>query len=158
MINGSLIKVKSIAECSKGSILQYFWPALSDNWLWKPIFSLFESGRFTQVLLYNLSNKHCLILYSYWSEVLWCTIIMGGQGHRLRNQMLSAGRFKRTFFHTRVLLDKSRNSLELLNNSNWLWRRPARSCQSKDRLRDVFDMLSYNLREWEFSLRPYHKQ
>ena len=27
MENGSLMKVKSIAECSKGSILQYFWPA-----------------------------------------------------------------------------------------------------------------------------------
>ena len=52
MTNGSLMKVKSIAECSKGSILQYFWPALSDNRSWKPIFGLLESGRFTQVLLY----------------------------------------------------------------------------------------------------------
>ena len=34
------------------SILQYFWPALCDKWSWKPIFYLFESGRFTQVLLY----------------------------------------------------------------------------------------------------------
>ena len=30
MTNGSLMKVESIAECSKGSILQYFWPALSN--------------------------------------------------------------------------------------------------------------------------------
>ena len=44
MTNGSLRKVESI--------LQYYWPALSDNWSWKPIFCLFESGRFTQVLLY----------------------------------------------------------------------------------------------------------
>ena len=44
--------VKSIAECSPWSILQYFWHALSDNWFWNPIFSLFGSGRFTQVLLY----------------------------------------------------------------------------------------------------------
>ena len=45
------MKVGSIAECS---ILQYFWPALSDtcNRFWKPICGLFESGRFTQVLLY----------------------------------------------------------------------------------------------------------
>ena len=50
------MKVKSIAECSKGSIMQYFWPALSDNWSWKPIFGLFESGRFTQVLLYSWKN------------------------------------------------------------------------------------------------------
>ena len=30
MTNGSLMKVESIAECSSWSILQYFWPALSD--------------------------------------------------------------------------------------------------------------------------------
>ena len=42
------MEVKSIAE----SILQYLWPALSDNWSWRPIFGLFESGRFTRVLLY----------------------------------------------------------------------------------------------------------
>ena len=29
------MKVESIAEWS---ILQYFWPALRDNWSWKPIF------------------------------------------------------------------------------------------------------------------------
>ena len=34
--NGSLMKVKSIAEC----IMQYFWPALSDNQSWKLIFGL----------------------------------------------------------------------------------------------------------------------
>ena len=50
MTNGSLMKVDSIAECSPWSILQYFWPALRNNWSWKPIFCLFESGRFTQVL------------------------------------------------------------------------------------------------------------
>ena len=32
MTNGSKMKVESIAECSPRSILQYFWPALSDNW------------------------------------------------------------------------------------------------------------------------------
>ena len=51
MTNGSLMKVQSIAECSPWSILQYFWPALSDNWFSKPIFDLCLSGRFTQVLL-----------------------------------------------------------------------------------------------------------
>ena len=58
MTTGSLMKVKSIAECSKGSILQYFWPALSDNRSWKLIFGLFESGRITQVLLYVKKQKH----------------------------------------------------------------------------------------------------
>ena len=46
------MKVESIAECSPWSILQYFRPAFCDNWSWKPIFGLFESGQFTQVLLY----------------------------------------------------------------------------------------------------------
>ena len=52
MTNGSLMKEKIIAECSPWSILQYFWPALRDNLTWKLIFGLFESGPFTQVLLY----------------------------------------------------------------------------------------------------------
>ena len=55
------MKMESIAECSEGSILQYNWPALSDNWSWKPIFSLFESGRFTQVLLYMVRKINVLI-------------------------------------------------------------------------------------------------
>ena len=57
MTNGSLMKVKGIAECSPWSILQYFSPALSNNWSWKPlygIYGLFESGRFTQGLMYAL--------------------------------------------------------------------------------------------------------
>ena len=48
MTNGSLMKVESIAEC----ILQYFWPAFSDNLSYKPIFGLFMSGRLRQVLLH----------------------------------------------------------------------------------------------------------
>ena len=39
MTNGSLMKVKGIAKCSLLSILQYFRPALSDNWF--SIFGLF---------------------------------------------------------------------------------------------------------------------
>ena len=52
MTKGSLMKVKSIVECSPWSILLYHWPALINNWSLKPIFGLFESGHFTQVLLY----------------------------------------------------------------------------------------------------------
>ena len=54
MENGCLLKVESIAECSKGSILQYFWPALSDNRYWMPILVFFFSGHLEQVLQYNL--------------------------------------------------------------------------------------------------------
>ena len=53
-----LMQVKSIAECSKGSILQYLRPSLSDHLSLKPLFCLFLSGRFKQVLLYaNPSNQ-----------------------------------------------------------------------------------------------------
>ena len=42
-----LMQVKSIAECSKGSILQYFRPSLSYHFPLRPLFCLFLSGRFT---------------------------------------------------------------------------------------------------------------
>ena len=47
-----LMQVKSIAECSNGSILQYFQPALSCTFPFIPLFWLFLSGRLRQVLLY----------------------------------------------------------------------------------------------------------
>ena len=49
--NCRLMQVKSIAECSKGSILQYFRPSLSYQLLLRSLFCLFLSARFTQVLL-----------------------------------------------------------------------------------------------------------
>ena len=39
-----LIMIESTAECSPKSILQYFWPALSNNPSWKTIFGLLLSG------------------------------------------------------------------------------------------------------------------
>ena len=39
------------------SILQYFWPALSDNLSWKPIFDLFESDRLDR--FYYISQTAC---------------------------------------------------------------------------------------------------
>ena len=51
MRNGGLMKVENIAEYSPWSILQYFWPALSDNQYWKPILVFFLSGRLRQDLL-----------------------------------------------------------------------------------------------------------
>ena len=53
--NGILMKVKRIAECSPLSILQYFWPALSDNWS-------FFSGRLRQILLHN---QQSIYIYAY---------------------------------------------------------------------------------------------
>ena len=65
MANGSLMKVKSIAEC----ILQYFWPALSYNQSWKQILVFFLSGSLRQVLLYItiLLIKLILVHSTYYS-------------------------------------------------------------------------------------------
>ena len=68
-----LMQVKSIAECSPWSILQYFRPSLSYYLSIKFLFCLFLSGRLRQVLLYveNVENLnkdtlkrlevHCLL-------------------------------------------------------------------------------------------------
>ena len=53
--NYPLMKVTSVAECSKGSILQYFWPSLSYHLSLRASFCLFFSGCLRQVLLYEIS-------------------------------------------------------------------------------------------------------
>ena len=52
--NYRLVQVKSIAECSKGGILQYFRPALSYHMALRPLFCPFLSGRLKQVSLYPI--------------------------------------------------------------------------------------------------------
>ena len=56
--NYRLMQVKSIAECSKGSILQYFRPSLSYHLSLRSLFCLFLSGRFTQALVYHHIGPH----------------------------------------------------------------------------------------------------
>ena len=64
MTNGSLMKVKSIAECSH-------WPALNYNLSWNQFLVFVLSGRLRQVLLYfspwrlYLSNKTVQSLMKY---------------------------------------------------------------------------------------------
>ena len=50
--NYHLMQVKSIAECSNGSILQSFWPSLSYHLLLRSLFCLFLSGCLRNILLY----------------------------------------------------------------------------------------------------------
>ena len=71
MENGSLMQVKSIAECSLWRILQYFWPALSDNRSWKQIFVFFLSGRLRQVLLYKGVGVHFADFISFFLNIPW---------------------------------------------------------------------------------------
>ena len=47
-----LMQVKSIAECSKRAFFNTFNPSISYHLSLRPVFCLFLSGRFTQVLLY----------------------------------------------------------------------------------------------------------
>ena len=49
--NYRLMQVKSIAESSKGSILQFFRPSLSYHLSLRSLFCLFLSDRFIQALL-----------------------------------------------------------------------------------------------------------
>ena len=58
-----------MAECSKGSILQYFQPSLSYQLSLRPLFRLFLSSCFTQVLLYTLK----LVL---WQTVFVCFVAL----------------------------------------------------------------------------------
>ena len=57
-----LMQVKSIAECPKGSILQYFRPSLNNQLPLRSLFYLFLSGRFTHVLLYIAKLKAAAML------------------------------------------------------------------------------------------------
>ena len=50
------MQVKSIAECSKWSILQYFRPSLSYHLSLRSLFCLLLSGHFTPTLLFTVVN------------------------------------------------------------------------------------------------------
>ena len=74
--NYRLMQVKSIAECSKESILHYFQPSLSYHLSLRSLFCLILIGRFTHVLLYSIMNpqkksmcaskKHCAFNFTCW--------------------------------------------------------------------------------------------
>ena len=56
-----LMQVESIAECSKGSILQYFRPSLSCHLSLRSLFCLFLSGHFTLILLHRSHDNKTII-------------------------------------------------------------------------------------------------
>ena len=60
------MQIKSVAECSKGSILQYFRPSLSYHLSLRSLFCLFLSNGFTQVLLYIQSEWKTIWLLIRW--------------------------------------------------------------------------------------------
>ena len=58
MTNYRLMQVKSIAECFKGSILQYFRPSLSYHLLLRSLFCLFFEWPFYT----GFTGKSCIVL------------------------------------------------------------------------------------------------
>ena len=61
--------VKSIAECSTWSILQFFRPSLSYQLLLRSLFCIFLSGRFTQVLLYIIAKITIMIVIRFSNKI-----------------------------------------------------------------------------------------
>ena len=65
----SLMQVKSIAECSKESILQYFQPSFNYHLSLRSLFCVFLRGCFTQALLYP---RHKLVTACKLLNVIQC--------------------------------------------------------------------------------------
>ena len=70
---------QSIAECSMGSILQYFRPSLSYHLSLRSLFCLFLSGRFTQVLLFVCPTGLCNFNVYFVENFLPPTVILQEQ-------------------------------------------------------------------------------
>ena len=79
------MQVKSIAECSKGSILQYFRPLLSYHFPFRPLFCLFLSSPLRQVLLYIKTRR---LLHWYWHILSQYPLICQLVQHQLYNSTL----------------------------------------------------------------------
>ena len=71
------MQVKSIAESSKGSIVQYFRPSLSYHLLLRPLFCLFLSGPLRQVLqvLNGEERAGSFALFVFLMSRDWCVAV-----------------------------------------------------------------------------------
>ena len=85
MTNGSLTKVESIAECSPWSILQYFWPALSDKLAGFQLFACISKHR----------SKQCRSWSAGFSEASWSgSSLFSKQDRSGFNMVKQASRWK----------------------------------------------------------------
>ena len=75
--NYCLVHIKNIAECSKGSILQYFRPSLSYYLSLRPLFCPYLSGRLRQVLLCFLSGAQGKL--TCWRCRWWLVLVAHSQ-------------------------------------------------------------------------------
>ena len=67
------MQVKSIAESSNGSILQYFRPSLSQHFPLRHLFCLFLSGRLRYALLYKFLDIHMKTSIKY-LQIPYCFV------------------------------------------------------------------------------------
>ena len=65
------MQVNRIAECSKGSILQYFGPSLSYHLSLRSLFGLYSSGPFTQV---SLQSQDKASFYTICLQIRVCSV------------------------------------------------------------------------------------
>ena len=81
MTNGSLMKVKSIAEWSPWSILQYFWPALSHYRTWKSFLVILRVAilhRFYRTCIYPIEYS----IHWFWYTIDWIVHFYILRSHR----------------------------------------------------------------------------
>ena len=89
------------------SILQYFWPALSDNWTWK--FGRNKSGCFTQVV------GNVLIKVSSLSAGFELTFFSGVYGTCISNNLWYGGEAKGLIGISGIFIGVG----EILGKSSW---------------------------------------
>ena len=111
-ISTSWACINTLTILSPWSILLYFWPALSDNWSWKPILGHFESGCFTQVLLY----KHFLTAVRYTPNWYTCTSYIFCIIIQIESTWLKRGKFSNFSFSD---FQFSFNHLQILSLSKF---------------------------------------
>ena len=99
------MQVKSIAECSNGSILQYFRPPLSYHFPLRPWFSLFLSGHLRQVLLYTNANVRSVMYFCIFSQL---PTVVSGPGTLPHYQLGDLGLIPRPKQTIPTSLDKMR--------------------------------------------------
>ena len=73
--NRGIMQVTSIAECSKGSILQYFRPSLSYHLSLRSLFCLFLRGHLRHVLLYVILKESMSSVETIHHIPLWYKLV-----------------------------------------------------------------------------------
>ena len=113
MTNGSLMKVKSIAECFCWSNLQYFWPAaLSDNWVLKTNNRSFWEWPFYTGYTVFCNLPHPLSSLKYILEILICSNVQW----TILN-LLYQNRERKNDFNRRVYFGS-----KLFCTESWFWK------------------------------------